>query len=88
MSLNEVGISSDLVAPTLDANIDGILMTGVQLDGGSSVNLMNAETMLALHLNGLKETTVVLRMADQSRVSPMGVLPSVKNNNCRINIFH
>ena len=56
-SVNEVGIGSDPGAPTLDVNIDGILVIGVQLDGGSSVNLMNAETMWALHLNGLKRLT-------------------------------
>jgi hypothetical protein len=33
--------------------------------------------MLSLHLTGLQETKLVLRMADQSRVKPLGILSKV-----------
>lgn len=76
--VNEVSLSIDLGVPMLDVHIDGLIVTSVQLDGGSSVNLMNRDTMLALHLTGLKETKLVLRMADQSWIKPMGILPTIK----------
>lgn len=58
--VNEVSLSIDLGVPMLDVHIDGLIVTSVQLDGGSSVNLMNRDTMLVLHLTGLKETKLVL----------------------------
>ena len=76
--VNEVTISPDPGAPTVDVVIDGIVLQGVQLDGGSSVNLMNLDTMTSLQLTGLQDTKLMLRMADQSRVQLMGILPSVK----------
>ena len=38
-------ISIDPGAPTVEVFIDGSLIEGVQIDNGSSVNLMNADTM-------------------------------------------
>ena len=65
---NEISLSLDPRAPTIDVQIDGIVVSGIQIDGGSSVNLMNRDTMLSFHLTSLQETKLVLRMADQSRV--------------------
>ena len=62
----------------MDVVIDGIVLRGVQLDGGSSVNLMNLDTMKGLQLTGLQDTKLMLRMADQSRVKPLGILSDVK----------
>ena len=76
--VNEVTISPDPGAPTVDVVIDGIVLRGVQLDGGSSVNLMNLDTMKGLQLTGLQDTKLMLRMADQSRVKPLGILSDVK----------
>ena len=76
--VNEVTISPDPGAPTVDVVIDGIVLRGVQLDGGSSVNLMNLDTMNGLQLTGLQDTKLMLRMADQSRVKPLGILSNVK----------
>ena len=53
------------------------MVTGVQVDGGSSVNLMNSETMHGLDMKNLVPTSLILRMADQSQVKPMGILRSV-----------
>jgi hypothetical protein len=41
--VNEVSLSPDPGAPTIDVQIDGIVISGVQIDGGSSVNLMNLD---------------------------------------------
>ena len=76
--VNEVIISLDPSALTMDVVIDGIVSRGVQLDGGSSVNLMNLDTMNGLQLTGLQDTKLMLRMADQSRVKPLGILSDVK----------
>ena len=48
------------------------------MDGGSSVNLMNLDTMNSLQLTGLQDTKLMLRMADQSRMKPLGILSNVK----------
>ena len=52
--VNEVSLSPDSGAPTMDVQIDGIIVMDVQIDGGSSVNLMNMDTMNSLHLSGLE----------------------------------
>jgi hypothetical protein len=85
--INEISLSPDPRAPTIDVQIDGLIVSGVQIDGGSSVNLMNRDTMLSLHLTGLQETKLVLRMADQSRVKPLGILPKVKTSKLGIVYF-
>ena len=64
--------------PMVDIVINGIVLRRVQLDGGSSVNLMNLDTMTSLQLTGLQDTKLMLRIADQSRVKPMGIFCSVK----------
>jgi len=75
--VNEVSLSPDTGTPTIDVQIDGIIIQGVQVDGGSSVNLMNVDTILSLQLTNLQETKLILRMVDQSRVKPLGILPKV-----------
>ena len=75
--VHEVSLNPDPGAPTIDVTIDGVMVTGVQVDGGSSVNLMNSETMHGLDMKNLVPTSLILRMADQSRVKPMGILRSV-----------
>lgn len=54
--------------------IDGSLIQSVQIDGGSSVNLMNKETMDKIGLTKIVHTSIILRIADQSRVKPLRVL--------------
>ena len=63
-----MSLNPDPGAPTIDVSIDGVLVQGVQLDGGASVNLMNANTMEELGLDQLLPTTLMLRMADSRRV--------------------
>ena len=57
-----------------------MLITRVQVDGGSSVNLMTTDTMEKLSLSNLLPTEWLLRMADHSKVLPMGVLVNVDTN--------
>jgi hypothetical protein len=64
--VNEVSLSLDLGTPTVDVQIDGIIISGIQTNGGSSVNLMNMDTMFSLDLIGLQETKLMLQMANQS----------------------
>lgn len=73
--VNEVTLILDHGAPIIDVRIDGIHVFEVQLDGGTSVNLINMKTMLGLQLTGLKETNLTLHMADQSSIKLVGVLP-------------
>ena len=82
--VNKISLSPDPGAPTINVQIDGIIVIEVQIDGGSSVNVMNRDTMLSLHLIGFQETKLVLRMADQSQVKPLGILPKIKTSISRI----
>jgi hypothetical protein len=75
--INVHDISIDPGAPTVDVMIDGSLIQGVQIDGGSSVNLMNQETMDEIGLTNMISTPIILRMADQSKVKPLGILKQV-----------
>ena len=67
-------ISMDPGAPVVDVIIDGSLINGVQVDNGSSVNLTNVDTMEQLRITTMTTTPIILRMADQSRVKPLGML--------------
>ena len=78
--IHEVSLNPDPGAPTIDVSIDGVLIIGVQVDGGSSVNLMTANTMEKLRLSDLLPTDLLLRMADHSKVLPVGVLVNVDTN--------
>ena len=73
-------ISVDPGAPTVDVMIDGALIEGAQVDSGSSVNLMNVDTMEELGLTNMTSTPIILRMADQSRVVPLGILKGIITN--------
>ena len=76
--IHEVSLNPDPGAPTIDVTIDGVLVPGVQVDGGSSVNLMTVDTMEQLGLTGLVPTELMLRMADHSKVNPMGILVAIE----------
>jgi hypothetical protein len=66
-------ISINPGAPIVDVLIDGSLIEGVQINSGSSVNLMSVETMEEIGLTNMSTTPIILRMADQSRVKPLGI---------------
>ena len=76
----EVSLNLDPGAPTINVSIDRVLISRVQIDEGSSVNLMTADTMEKLGLTNLLPTELLLRMADHSKVLSMGVLVNVDTN--------
>ena len=75
VDVNDISIDSG--APTVEVFIDSSLIDGVQIDSGSSVNLMNVDTMEEIGLKTMTTTPIILRMADQSRVKPLGILKQV-----------
>jgi len=73
LELHEITIDFGAQA-TVEVIIDGTLIQGVLIDSGSKVNLMNFETIEELELTTITATPNILRMADQSRVKPLGML--------------
>jgi hypothetical protein len=57
--VNVNDISLDPEAPIVDVIIDGSLIHGVQVDNGSSVNLMNVDTMEELGLMSMTTTPII-----------------------------
>ena len=75
--VHEVAVNLDPGTPMVDVTIRGILIPKAQVDGGSSVNLMTKETMELLGLTGLMPTKILLKMADQHSVRPLGILKNI-----------
>ena len=69
--------AEDQGAPELTVEIDGCSIPKVPVDGGSGVNLMLEDTAFDLGYTSFEATDQVLRMADQSRVVPVGRLSQV-----------
>jgi hypothetical protein len=67
----------DSGAPEVTVEIEGCSIPKVPIDGGSGVNLMLEETAFDLGFTTFEATEQVLRMADQSRVNPVGRLSQV-----------
>jgi len=64
-------------APELTVEVEGCTIPKVLVDGGSGVNLMLEDTAFDLGFTTFEKTEQVLRMADQSRVVPVGKLSQV-----------
>ena len=67
----------DSGAPEVTVEIEGCSIPKVPIDGGSGVNLMLEDTAFELGFTTFEATEQVLRMADQSRVNPVGRLSQV-----------
>ena len=67
-------ISMDPGASIVDVFIDGCFIQRAQIDSGSSVNLMNVETKDEMGLKTMTTTLIILRMVNQSRVKPLGIV--------------
>jgi len=67
----------DSGAPEVTVEIEGCMIPKVPIDGGSGVNLMLEDTAFDLGFTTFEATDQVLRMADQSRVNPVGKLSQV-----------
>jgi hypothetical protein len=57
--------------------VEGCTIPKVPVDGGSGVNLTQEDTAFDLGYTSFETTNQVLRMADQSRVLPVGRLSQV-----------
>lgn len=55
----------------------GHQIEGDQINSGSSVNLLSVETMKEIDLTNMSTTLIILRMADQGCVKPLGILNQV-----------
>ena len=76
----EINIHDIFIDPgtsVVDVMIDGSLIQGVQIDGGSSVNLMNQETMDKIGITIMISTLIILRMVDQSKVKLLRILKQI-----------
>jgi hypothetical protein len=67
----------DSIAPEVTVEVEGCSIPKVPVDGGSGVNLMLEERAFDLGYTAFEATDQVLRMADQSRVNPVGKLSQV-----------
>ena len=76
MEINDVTLSQDPSAPTIDLTIDGTQLVGFQVDI-QVVNLMSMETMKELGLTNMVPTSAILKMANQTRTKPLGQLLQV-----------
>ena len=76
VAVNYTG-AEDKGAPEVEVEIEGCVITKVPVDGGSGVNLMLEDTAFELGYTDFEATNQVLRMADQSRVIPVGRLSLV-----------
>ena len=62
----------------VDVHIDGVIVPNNFLDIGVAINVMTKETMLKLNLQGtLRKTTTVIQLANQSTVTPEGIVEDV-----------
>jgi hypothetical protein len=62
----------DQGAPEVTVVVEGCTISKVPVDGGSRVNLMLEDTAFDLIYTSFEATNQVLRMADKSRVLPVG----------------
>ena len=67
----------DYGPPEVTVEVEGCTIPKVLVDGGSGVNLMLEDTAFDLGFTTFETTNQVLRMADQSRVLPVGRLSQV-----------
>ena len=64
--------TEDFGALELEVEIEGCVIPKVPVDGGSGVNIMLEDTAFELGYTMFEPMTQVLRLADQSRVVPVG----------------
>jgi Retrotransposon gag protein/Zinc knuckle len=67
----------DWGAPEIDAEIDGCMVPGIPVDGGSGVNVIMEQTAVDLGFTTFESTPKILRMANQEEVVPIGKLSQV-----------
>jgi len=63
--------------PKVTTIINNIRIPNTLIDLGAAINVMTLETMRTLQLMNLQHTTIVLELADRSKVIPEGILEDV-----------
>ena len=63
--------------PVLTVHINGVEIPKVLVELGTAINVITVETMHALGIRNLKHTPMVLELADQSTVKPIGKLEDI-----------
>eukprot|EP00253_Pinus_taeda_P021149 PITA_21149 len=63
--------------PRVTTIINNIHIENTLIDIGAVINVMNLETMKTLQLTNLQHTTIVLELADSSKVIPEGILEDI-----------
>ena len=67
----------DLGNPMVTISIENFLVPNTLIDLGEAINVMTTETMKHLNMNNIKPTTIVLELADRSKVVPEGILEDI-----------
>nr|PNR53862.1 hypothetical protein PHYPA_007537 [Physcomitrium patens] len=68
----------DLRSPKIDVKIAGCILKEVPVDSRSGVNIMTEETAHDLGYHDFKTTPRMLRLADQTRRKPAGILQNIE----------
>ena len=63
--------------PKVTTIINNIHIPNTLIDLGATINVMTLETMKTLQLTNLQHTTIVLELADRSKVIPEGILEDI-----------
>jgi hypothetical protein len=63
--------------PKVTTIINNIQIPNTLIDLGAAINVMTLETMRTLQLINLQHTTIVLELADRSKVIPKGILEDI-----------
>ncbi|OAE26958.1 hypothetical protein AXG93_225s1010 [Marchantia polymorpha subsp. ruderalis] len=69
--------TEDLGPPEIDVEIGGCIICKKTVDSGSEVNIMTEDTTRCLGFRSFEPTTRVLRLADQTRRMPLGMLRDI-----------
>jgi hypothetical protein len=63
--------------PFINVKINNTIISNTLIDLEATVNIMTRETMKDLGLTGLRETPIILQLADRSIIKPEGILEDV-----------
>ena len=63
--------------PRVTTIINNIHIPNTLIDLGVAINAMTLETMKTLQLTNLQHTTIVIKLADRSKVIPEGILEDI-----------
>ena len=68
----------DEAVPVISMTLESSRVEGVLLDGGSEVNILSEQMIEPLGITKRESSPFTIRMADQQRVQPLGLLHGLK----------